>query len=243
MAADLAAADQHRRELIANVSHELRTPITALQAVLENIVDGVAEPDPTTLRTALAQTERLGRLVTELLDLSRLDAGAPPLRIALFEVRPFIDEVMAEARVMAAGGGARVRFGSTVEPLGAVAIGDRDRLKQVLLNLVDNAARHSPAGGMVALTARRSGASSCSTSATTGRASRPTSERRSSNASPVASGRPAAARASAWPSPAGSSASTAAPSQSSTCPSTGPARVALSGSPCRSGRPTPTTPS
>ena len=75
MAADLAAADQQRRELIANVSHELRTPITALQAVLENLVDGVAAPDPATLRTALAQTERLGRLVAELLDLSRIDAG------------------------------------------------------------------------------------------------------------------------------------------------------------------------
>ena len=49
MAADLAAADQQRRELIANVSHELRTPIAALQAVLENLVDGVAEPDPATL--------------------------------------------------------------------------------------------------------------------------------------------------------------------------------------------------
>ena len=75
MAGDLAAADRQRRELIANVSHELRTPITALQGVLENIVDGVAEPDPAALRSALAQTERLGRLVTELLDLSRLDAG------------------------------------------------------------------------------------------------------------------------------------------------------------------------
>ena len=76
MAADLAAADQQRRELIANVSHELRTPIAALQAVLENLVDGVATADPPTLRTALAQTERLGRLVAELLDLSRIDAGA-----------------------------------------------------------------------------------------------------------------------------------------------------------------------
>jgi signal transduction histidine kinase len=61
MAADLASADQQRRELIANVSHELRTPISALQAVLENIIDGVAAPDPATLRTALTQTERLGR--------------------------------------------------------------------------------------------------------------------------------------------------------------------------------------
>jgi signal transduction histidine kinase len=76
MAADLATADQHRRELIANVSHELRTPITALRAVLENIVDGVAESDPQTLRTALAQTERLGRLVTEL----RTCPGSTPAR-------------------------------------------------------------------------------------------------------------------------------------------------------------------
>src|SRR5207302_10290330 len=76
MAADLAAADRQRRELIANVSHELRTPIFAIQAVLENVVDGVSDPD--TLRTALAQTERLGRLVTELLDLSRIEAGVAP---------------------------------------------------------------------------------------------------------------------------------------------------------------------
>src|SRR4028119_1298063 len=69
MAADLEAADRQRRELIANVSHELRTPITAVQAVLENIVDGVTPPDRATLSTALVQTERLGRLVTELLDL------------------------------------------------------------------------------------------------------------------------------------------------------------------------------
>jgi signal transduction histidine kinase len=79
MAADLAAADQQRRELIANVSHELRTPIAALQAVLENLVDGVATADPATLSTALSQTQRLGRLVAELLDLSRIDAGAVAL--------------------------------------------------------------------------------------------------------------------------------------------------------------------
>jgi signal transduction histidine kinase len=80
MATDLAEADRRRRELIANVSHELRTPITALQGVLENIVDGVAEAEPATLRVALAQTERLGHLVAELLDLARLDAGVVPLR-------------------------------------------------------------------------------------------------------------------------------------------------------------------
>lgn len=154
MAADLAAADQHRRELIANVSHELRTPISALQAVLENMVDGVAATDPATLRTALAQTERLGRLVTELLDLSRIESGAYPLDLEIFEVEPLLTDVVAEARVMAATAGRDVRFTATVTPPDATALGDRDRLAQVVVNLLDNAARHSPPGGEVRVNAR-----------------------------------------------------------------------------------------
>ena len=80
MADDLEAVDRHRKELVANVSHELRTPIAALRAVLENVVDGVSAADPETMRTALKQTERLGRLVETLLDLSRLDNGVVPLQ-------------------------------------------------------------------------------------------------------------------------------------------------------------------
>jgi signal transduction histidine kinase len=149
MAADLDAADQQRRELIANVSHELRTPITALNGVLENLVDGVAEPDPATLRTALAQTERLGLLVAELLDLSRIDAGAFPLDLEEFDLELLLDEVAAEAEVMAAAVGRGVRFVVEVEPPGAHVVADRGRLHQVVLNLLDNAARHGPAGGKV----------------------------------------------------------------------------------------------
>ena len=100
MAADLQAADRQRRELIANVSHELRTPIAALQAVLENVVDG-SRPTPATLATALAQTERLGRLVTELLDLSRIDAGARRLDLTQFDVTEFLQAVVREAQVNA----------------------------------------------------------------------------------------------------------------------------------------------
>src|SRR5579884_51700 len=79
MAADLEASDRHRRELVANVSHELRTPIAALHAVLENVVDGVVKPEPETMVAALEQTDRLGRLVAHLLDLSKLDDGVVPL--------------------------------------------------------------------------------------------------------------------------------------------------------------------
>jgi signal transduction histidine kinase len=154
MAADLAAADQQRRDLIANVSHELRTPIAALNAVLENLVDGVSEPDPGTLRTALAQTERLGLLISELLDLSSIEAGAVPLDREQLDVTPLLAEVVAEAEVMAAALARGVRFTTDVQPSTACVSADRARLHQVLLNLLDNAARHGPAGGEVRITAR-----------------------------------------------------------------------------------------
>jgi signal transduction histidine kinase len=139
------------KELIANVSHELRTPIFALQAVLENVVDGVS--DPQTLRTALAQTERLGRLVTELLDLSRIEAGAVPLELAEFDVTEFLQEAVREAEVAAHAAGRAVSFEASDLPL--VAVADPARLHQVLANLLDNAARHSPDGGIVTAVARR----------------------------------------------------------------------------------------
>ena len=151
MSAELAAADRQRRELIANVSHELRTPITAMQGILENIVDGVADPDPVTLQAALAQTERLGRLVTELLDLSRIDAGVVPLNREEFKVAELFAEVVAEAEVAGAAIGREVDFVTRIEP-DITAIGDGSRLHQVIANLVDNAARHSPPGGTVTLT-------------------------------------------------------------------------------------------
>lgn len=157
MAADLAAADRQRRDLIANVSHELRTPITALHAVLENLVDGVSEPDPATLRTALAQTERLGRLVSELLDLSSIEAGALRLDRENLPVRALFADVVAEGEMLAAAQGRGIRFRTGVEPAAATVVADRGRLHQVLLNLLDNAARHGPAGGEVRLLAHAAG--------------------------------------------------------------------------------------
>ena len=153
MVADLAAADRQRRELIANVSHELRTPIAALRAVLENVVDGVAEPDPDTMRTALAQTERLGRLVVELLDLSRIDAGVVALCREEFPIAPLLAEVVAEAEVAGRG----VRFAVRVTPPDAAVYADRGRLHQVVANLLDNAARHGPADGEVRVHVVRQG--------------------------------------------------------------------------------------
>jgi signal transduction histidine kinase len=156
MAADLEAVDRHRKELVANVSHELRTPIAALRAVLENVVDGVSEADPATMDTALKQTERLGRLVAHLLDLSRLDNGVVPLRSRRFEVWPFLAGVLKEANMTKGEGHARtdVHLHLEVNPPELVAYADTERLHQVAANLIDNAVKHSPPHGRVTVRAR-----------------------------------------------------------------------------------------
>lgn len=144
MAADLEAVDRQRRELVANVSHELRTPVSALQAVLENLVDGVGTPTPETLRAALEQTGRLSRLVSDLLDLSRLDAGITALQREDVELRPFLDEAVDEARLS----GHPVGYAVTTDA-DLTLHADRARLHQLVANLLDNAGRHSPPGGTV----------------------------------------------------------------------------------------------
>ena len=163
MAADLAASDRHRKELVANVSHELRTPIAALRAVLENVVDGVSAADPETMRLALQQTERLGKLVSQLLDLSRLDSGAVRLDAKRFEVWPYLSAVLKTASLgmegtKATGSRSRpradVHLHLDVSPPELMAYADGERLHQVVANLVDNAVKHSPPGGRVTVRAR-----------------------------------------------------------------------------------------
>lgn len=149
MTAELAETDRLRRDLVANVSHELRTPIGALQAVLENVVDGVSEPDHETLSTMLAQTRRLGRLVSQLLDLSRLEAGDQPFDIGAFAVRDVLEGAAREARLHAPGD---VVF-SIDAPAELRAAGDPERIHQVVMNLVENAVRYSPRPGEIALRA------------------------------------------------------------------------------------------
>ena len=151
MAAELAETDRLRRDLVANVSHELRTPIAALQVVLENLIDGVELPDPQTFKTMLAQVERLGRLVKQLLDLSRLESGAVPLDRRDFAVGPMLESAIRESQLNAP----EVEMTVSVEPSGLRIDADPERIHQVVANLVENAVRHSPRGGMVEVAARR----------------------------------------------------------------------------------------
>lgn len=145
MAEDLATVDRQRRELVANVSHELRTPLTALCAVLENLADGVAGPDPVALRAALDQAERLSALASDLIDLARVDAGESRLALAPLPVLELLERSVAEARVI----GREVTYDLAVEPPDLAVAADPARLHQLVANLLDNASRHSPAGGVV----------------------------------------------------------------------------------------------
>ncbi|SDS29669.1 Signal transduction histidine kinase [Paraoerskovia marina] len=149
MADDLASSDRVRRELIANVSHELRTPVAALQAQLENLVDGVTEPTPATLQGALDQTERLTRLVSYLLDLSRIEAGAAELNISPVLVGDFLEDSASSLSMTEAG--KDLRYVVDVSPEDLVVDADRERLRQVVTNLVHNAIRHSPQDGEIRL--------------------------------------------------------------------------------------------
>jgi signal transduction histidine kinase len=135
MAAQLETLDQARRDLVADAAHELRTPITALRASLENAVDGVEDPN---LPELLAQVERLGHLADQLLDLSALEAGAAALARRSFAVSELARDCNAEVDI----------------PGDLRLDGDRDRLRQVVTNLVENAHRHAP-GTAVVLRAKR----------------------------------------------------------------------------------------
>ena len=153
MSAELELLETSRRDLVANVSHELKTPITAIRAHLENLLDGVEEPNHEMLQVMLAQSERLGRLVEQLLDLSKLESGEVPLRREEVVLAPLVSLVMSEIEVASADRDVDVRSDvpDDLPPIEA----DPERVHQVIFNLVDNAVRFTPEGGEVRIEAHR----------------------------------------------------------------------------------------
>ena len=151
MASELEQHDRQRRQVVAGVSDELRTPVLALRALLEDLVDGVTRPEPGRLSTALAQTESLGRLVSDMIELSRLDAGVTRLEPTKLAVRPFLRDVVREAKLAERP----VRYVVEVDPFDLVVSADRARLHQLVGSLLDNAGRHSPVNGTVRVGAYR----------------------------------------------------------------------------------------
>jgi two-component system phosphate regulon sensor histidine kinase PhoR len=152
---ELRRLERVRREFVANVSHELRTPLTCIRGSLETLLDGAVE-DPAHARRFLAIADthaaRLGRLVDELLQLADIESG----RLALAPAPLALEDAVATAAAVferaATQKGQTLRW--TVPP-GTVVRADRDRLVQILVNLVDNAVKFTPEGGHVRIEAER----------------------------------------------------------------------------------------
>jgi signal transduction histidine kinase len=153
MSGELENLERLRRELIANVSHELKTPISALRAHLENLIDGVERADPATLQVMLTQSERLGRLVDQLLELSRFESGDLPLHREAVRLRPLVAQVRSEIEVTR--GAREVELDDRMPPDLPPVYADPERIHQVVFNLLDNAVRFTPAGGRVTISAAR----------------------------------------------------------------------------------------
>jgi signal transduction histidine kinase len=147
----LDALDRARAEFIANASHELRTPLTTLGGYLELLTEGglTDEERSEFLETMGEQVQRLTKLATDLLDLSRLDAGGFTVAHDEIELGELAVDAAREMQVLAARQGSAV-IAEAGAP--ALALGDEGRVLQVLRVLVDNAVRHTPSGSTVRLT-------------------------------------------------------------------------------------------
>jgi len=155
---ELRRLEQVRTEFVANVSHELRTPLTAIHGYLETLLAGaLEEPEHARrfLEIVFRHTERLGRLINDLTDLSNIELGKVSLRLAPIRLEDVLESVMAIIEPRAGSGG--VALAAEV-PSGLPAVrADHDRLAQVLINLVDNAVKYTPRGGTVRVRARALG--------------------------------------------------------------------------------------
>jgi two-component system, OmpR family, sensor histidine kinase ResE len=145
--------DKMRKDFIANVSHELRTPISMLQGYSEAIVDDIAESQEEKKEMAKViydESLRMGRLVNELLDLARMEAGHLQLTFEEVDLSSFINRIIHKFQGLAKDNEIQltVEIGSGISTVSF----DPDRIEQVLTNLIDNAIRHTPKGGLVKLT-------------------------------------------------------------------------------------------
>ncbi len=142
--------DKLRKDFIANVSHELRTPISMLQGYSEAIVDDIAETkeDKNELAKIIYEESlRMGRLVNELLDLARMEAGQIQLHVESVAVQAFVERIVHKFQGLAQE--SEVELSLSLDMHEQIGEMDADRIEQVLTNLIDNALRHSVKGGKV----------------------------------------------------------------------------------------------
>ncbi|MDQ2629529.1 MAG: HAMP domain-containing histidine kinase [Actinomycetota bacterium] len=148
----LAELDSARKRFIANASHELRTPIFSLGGFVELLEDEDPSPEERAefVRTMRQQIERLTKLTTDLLDLSQLDAGAVVMRASPVDLTALAREVTREFGARADLRGSRLQLRTPAQP--AIALGDPDRVRQIIRILLDNALTHTPEGTDVTVT-------------------------------------------------------------------------------------------
>ncbi|MCL4533700.1 MAG: HAMP domain-containing protein [Bacteroidetes bacterium] len=151
MASTLARDEQQRKRLLSDIAHELRTPLSIVQGNLEAMVDGVVEATPQRLTSIREEVLLLNRLVTDLRDISVAESGHLQLHLEPVDVGGLIQAAASVAQAEAEGRGIEV-VAHLAEKLPLVAA-DADRVAQVLRNLLSNALRYTPPGGVITLAA------------------------------------------------------------------------------------------
>ncbi|HEY1293716.1 MAG TPA: response regulator [Chloroflexota bacterium] len=151
--------DRMKTEFVSQVSHELRTPLTAIKGFTELLLDGdageVNEEQQEYLDIVKSNVDRLVALINDLLDISRIESGRIKLEVAPIDLPPIIDSVVATLRPLLEG--KQQTLTTSVQPDLPTAMGDRDRVVQVVTNLVSNAHKYTQAGGSISVTAERTG--------------------------------------------------------------------------------------
>ncbi len=152
MIARVHSSQTSQRNFVANVSHELKTPLTSIQGFAQAILDGTASTPVEQKQAAEViynETGRMHRMVLDLLDLARLDAGTADLKMSAVDLRLLLDSIVEKFSLQAQKAGINLILDSPPDLPTLVA--DGDRLAQVFTNLVDNALSHTSAGGQVTL--------------------------------------------------------------------------------------------
>jgi signal transduction histidine kinase len=145
--------DNLKDEFISTVSHELRTPLTSIRAALGLLSAGVAgkvdEKAANLLRIASSNTDRLVRLINDILDLERMESGRAPLMMRLCSLPDLVQQAVDTMKSMAEAGAVRLEIAPEPANTASSFDGDPDRMLQVLTNLLSNAIKFSPPGAAV----------------------------------------------------------------------------------------------
>ena len=150
--------EEMRKEFVANVSHELRTPLTNVRSYAETIRDSEDIPrsmENSFLDIIISETDRMTRIVQDLLTLSRLDSGRAEIKMVRFPLREALESVCRAVELEAQRRGHTLvrRYGETLPMI----LGDRSRLEQVMMNVVGNSIKYTPDGGTISVDAGISG--------------------------------------------------------------------------------------